>query len=154
MLSEAFDEGDYNVVADMAARYYSVVLTDCGTGIVHSVMRPTLQRASGLVIVSGGSVDEARLASETLTWLEANGYGDLVRNSIVALNTTTQATNLVKIDEIEQHFKTRVRDVVRIPYDPALAAGSVIKFNQLHRHTREAARELAALVVDGLNNPI
>jgi MinD-like ATPase involved in chromosome partitioning or flagellar assembly len=153
MLSEAFDEGDYNVVADMAARYYSVVLTDCGTGIVHSVMRPTLQRASGLVIVSGGSVDEARLASETLTWLEANGYGDLVRNSIVALNTATQATNLVKIDEIEQHFKTRVRDVVRIPYDPALAAGSVIKFNQLHRHTREAARELAALVVDGLNNP-
>jgi MinD-like ATPase involved in chromosome partitioning or flagellar assembly len=154
MLSEAFDEGDYNVVADMAARYYSVVLTDCGTGIVHSVMRPTLQRASGLVIVSGGSVDEARLASETLTWLEANGYGDLVRNSIVALNTATQATNLVKIDEIEQHFKTRVRDVVRIPYDPALAAGSVIKFNQLNRHTREAARELAALVVDGLNNPI
>jgi MinD-like ATPase involved in chromosome partitioning or flagellar assembly len=154
MLSEAFDEGDYNVVADMAARYYSVVLTDCGTGIVHSVMRPTLQRASGLVIVSGGSVDEARLASETLTWLEANGYGDLVRNSIVALNTATQATNLVKIDEIEQHFKSRVRNVVRIPYDPALAAGSVIKFQQLKPHTREAARELAALVVDGLNNPI
>lgn len=151
MLSEAFDEGDYNVVADMAARYYSIVLTDCGTGIVHSVMRPTLQRASGLVIVSGGSVDEARLASETLTWLEANGYGDLVRNSIVALNTATQATNLVKIDEIEQHFKTRVRDVVRIPYDPALAAGSVIKFKQLKAHTREAARELAALVVDGLS---
>ena len=151
MLSEAFDEGDYNVVADMAARYYSIVLTDCGTGIVHSVMRPTLQRASGLVIVSGGSVDEARLASETLTWLEANGYGDLVRNSVVALSTATQATNLVKIDEIEQHFKTRVRDVVRIPYDPALAAGSVIKFKQLKAHTREAARELAALVVDGLS---
>ncbi|MFM5951519.1 MAG: MinD/ParA family protein, partial [Micrococcales bacterium] len=104
-------------------------------------------------------VSEASLASstdppETITWLEANGYGDLVRNSIVALNTATQATNLVKIDEIEQHFKTRVRDVVRIPYDPALAAGSVIKFNQLKPHTREAARELAALVVDGLNNPI
>lgn len=154
MLSEAFDEGDYNVVADMAARYYSIVLTDCGTGIVHSVMRPTLQRANGLVIVSGGSVDEARLASETLTWLEANGYGDLVRNSVVALNTATQGTNLVKLDEIEQHFQTRVRHVVRIPYDPALAAGSVIKFDQLKKGTRDAARELAALVVDGLNNPI
>ncbi|MFM6979915.1 MAG: MinD/ParA family protein [Micrococcales bacterium] len=150
MLSEAFDEGDYNVVADMAARYYSIVLTDCGTGIVHSVMRPTLQRASGLVIVSGGSVDEARLASETLTWLEANGYGDLVRNSVVALNTATQATQLVKLDEIEQHFKTRVRAVVRIPYDRALAAGSVIRFKDLDKNTRAAARELAALVVDGL----
>ncbi|MEO0049147.1 MAG: hypothetical protein RL556_479 [Actinomycetota bacterium] len=150
MLSEAFDEGDYNVVADMAARYYSLVLTDCGTGIVHSVMRPTLQRASSLVIVSGGSVDEARLASETLTWLEANGYGDLVKNSIVALNTATQATQLVKLDEIEQHFRTRVRDVVRIPYDKALAAGSVIKFTDLDKNTQAAARELAALVVDGL----
>ena len=152
MLSEAFDEGDYNVVADMAARYYSVVLTDCGTGIVHSVMRPTLQRASTLGVVSGGSVDEARLASETLTWLEANGYGDLVRNAVVALNTATQGTQLVKLDEIEQHFKTRVRNVVRIPYDPALAAGSVIKFKELKWQTREAARELAALVVDSLNN--
>ncbi len=154
MLSEAFDEGDYNVVADMAARYYSIVLTDCGTGIVHSVMRPTLQRANGLVIVSGGSVDEARLASETLTWLEANGYGDLVRNAIVALNTATQGTNIVKLDEIEQHFKTRVRHVVRIPYDPSLSAGSVIKFKELKEDTQNAARELAALVVDGLNNPI
>ncbi len=153
MLSEAFNEGDYNVVADMAARYYSVVLTDCGTGIVHSVMRPTLQRANGLVIVSGGSVDEARLASETLTWLEANGYGDLVRNAVVALNTATQATQLVKLDEIEQHFKTRVRAVVKIPYDDALAAGSVIKFTELKKGTQQAARELAALVVDGLNNP-
>jgi len=152
MLSEAFDEGDYNVVADMAARYYSVILTDCGTGIVHSVMRPTLQRANGLVIVSGGSVDEARLASETLTWLEANGYGDLVRKSVVALNTATQGTNLVKLDEIESHFKSRVRAVVKIPYDPALAAGSVIKFDQLHKNTKAAARELAALVVEGLVN--
>ena len=87
LLSEAFDENDYNVVADLAARFYSVVLTDCGTGIVHSVMRATLQRADSIVVVSGGSVDEARLASETLTWLEANGYGELVRNAVVALNT-------------------------------------------------------------------
>ncbi len=79
LLSEAFDENDYNVVADLAARFYSIVLTDCGTGIVHSVMRATLQRADSVVIVSGGSVDEARLASETLTWLEANGYGELVQ---------------------------------------------------------------------------
>jgi MinD-like ATPase involved in chromosome partitioning or flagellar assembly len=154
MLSEAFNEGDYNVVADMAARYYSLVITDCGTGIVHSVMRPTLQRASTLVIVSGGSVDEARLASETLTWLEANGFGELVRNSVVALNTATQATLLVKLDEIEQHFKTRVRSVVRIPYDAALAAGSVIKFNELNKQTREAARELASEVVGSIISPL
>jgi len=150
LLSEAFDENDYNVVADLAARFYSLVLTDCGTGIVHSVMRATLQRADSVVIVSGGSVDEARLASETLTWLEANGYGDLVKNAVVALNTATQGTNLVKLEEIEAHFRSRVREIVRIPYDPQLAAGSVIDYAALKPLTRNSARELAALVMDGL----
>jgi len=150
LLSEAFDEDDYNVVADQAARFYSIVLTDCGTGVVHSVMKPTLERADGLVIVSGGSIDEARLASETLTWLEANGWGDLVKNSVVALNTATQGTNVVKLDEIEEHFLSRVRDVVRIPYDPLLAAGSVVEWEKLSPLTRDSVRELAALVVEGI----
>lgn len=150
MISQAFDDGDYNVVADITSRYYSVVLTDCGTGIVHSVMQAVLDRADGLVIVSGGSVDEARLASETLTWLEANGYGDLAKNSVVALNTATFGTEIVKLDEIESHFLTRTRAVVRIPYDPKLAAGAEISFDNLHPATQKAARELAALVADGL----
>lgn len=150
LLSEAFDANDYNVVADVVARHYSIVLTDCGTGVVHSVMRAILQRADAVVVVSGGSVDEARLASETLTWLEANNYGGLVRNAIVALNTSTQGTNLVKLGEIEAHFTSRVREVVRIPYDPELAAGSVVRFGSLKPFTRESARDLAALVMDGL----
>lgn len=150
MLSEAFDDDDYNVVAGLAARYYSLVLTDCGTGIVHSVMRATLQRADSIVVVSGGSVDEARLASETLTWLEANGFGELVRNAVVAINLATQGTHLVKVDEIEAHFQSRVREIVRIPYDPQLAAGSVVNWHELRPVTQHAARELAALVVEGL----
>ena len=149
-VSEAFGANDYNIVADLASRYYAIALTDCGTGIIHSVMSATLQRANGLVLVSGGSFDEARLAAETLTWLETNGYTELVRNSVVALNTATQGTNLVKITEIEDHFKSRVRETVRIPYDPMLAAGTYIDFKKLKPETQEAARRLASLVVDGL----
>lgn len=149
-LAEAFDEYDYNVVADVASRYYSIILTDCGTGIVHSVMKPILARANSLVIVSGGSIDEARLASETLSWLESNGYADVVRNSVVALNTATQGTMLVKLDEIENHFRSRVREVVRIPYDSHIAAGSVITWSKLNKITRDSAELLAALVVEGM----
>ena len=69
---------------------------------------------------------------------------------MVALNTATYGTQLVKLDEIENHFKTRVSAVVSVPYDPMLAAGAVIKFDKLHPATRQAARDLAALVVDGL----
>ena len=149
-MSEAFSDRDYNDVASLAAHYYSIVLTDTGTGIVHSVMGATLDLADQLVVVSGLSVDEARLASETLTWLETNGYAEQVRSAIVVLNTARPGTPLVQLDELETHFRTRVRAVVRVPYDPHIAAGSAITLPRSAPETRLAARELAATVVEGL----
>lgn len=73
-----------------------------------------------------------------------------MRESIVAINTATQGTNLVKLEEIEAHFASRVREIVRIPYDDLLAAGSVISWKELRPLTRHAARELAALIAQGM----
>ncbi|WP_187614881.1 MULTISPECIES: MinD/ParA family ATP-binding protein [Microbacterium] len=149
-VAEAFSDSDYRDVADVAAHYYSLVLTDTGTGIVHSVMSATLDLADQIVIVSGLSVDEARLASETLTWLETNGYAQQAREAIVVLNQSTPGTPLVRLGELEAHFATRARRVVRVPYDPQIAAGGTIVFANLLPETRKAARELAALLVEGL----
>ncbi|MBS1675162.1 MAG: MinD/ParA family protein, partial [Actinobacteria bacterium] len=149
-VSEAFSDEDYDQVAAVAAHYYSLVLTDTGTGIVHSVMAATLNRANTIVIVAGLSVDEARLASETITWLELNGYADRVRDAVVVLNQSTPGAPMVRLGELEAHFRTRVGSVLRIPYDPQIAAGSAITFSALQPETRRAARELAATVVEGL----
>ena len=151
-VSEAFSDEDYRQVARIAAHYYSVVLTDTGTGIVHSVMGATLDLSDQLVIVAGLSVDEARLASETLTWLETNGFADAVRNAVVVLNQARPGSPVVRPDELEAHFRTRVRDVVRIPYDPMIGAGSTISYRELQPATRAAARELAAKVIEGLRS--
>ncbi len=153
-VSEAFSDDDYRQVADVAAHYYSIVLTDTGTGIVHSVMGATLELADTLVIVAGLSVDEARLASETLTWLETNGYGSRVRDAVVVLNNSRPGAPLVRENELEAHFRSRVRTVIRMPYDPRIAAGSAIVFRDLQPATRQAARELAAAVVEGLRAPV
>lgn len=149
-VAEAFSDSDYRDVATVAAHYYSLVLTDTGTGIVHSVMSATLDLSDQLVIVSGLSVDEARLASETLTWLETNGYTEQARDAIVVLNQSTPGTPLVRLNELQAHFATRVRSVVRVPYDPQIAGGGTIVFANLLPETRTAARELAALLVEGL----
>ncbi|MDE0546733.1 MinD/ParA family protein [Microbacterium sp. C7(2022)] len=151
-VSEAFSDADYRDVASLAAHYYSIVLTDTGTGIVHSVMEATLDAADQLVIVAGLSVDEARLASETLTWLETNGYAAAVRNAVVVINSARPGSPVVRLEELEAHFKTRVRAVQRMPYDPHIAAGSAISFRDLQAETRLAARELAATVVEGLRS--
>ena len=39
---------------------------------------------------------------------------------------------------------------IRMPYDPHIASGSAIAFRDLQSETREAARRLAATVVEGL----
>ncbi|WP_081998434.1 MinD/ParA family ATP-binding protein [Sinomonas humi] len=150
MVAHAFDDGDYRAVTDVLGRYYSIVLTDSGTGMVHSVMKGTLEKADAVVLVSGGSVDEARLASETLTWLEAHGREDLVKKAIVVINLGAGEGTRVDVDEIEEHFRTRVAHVLRIPHDRHLAEGSQIEFGKLRQPTRAAATELAALVVDEL----
>ncbi len=86
-------------------------------------MSATLDLADQIVIVSGLSVDEARLASETLTWLETNGYAEQARDAIVVLNQSTPGTPLVRLNELQAHFATRARSVVRVPYDPQIAGG-------------------------------
>lgn len=149
-VAHAFDDADYRAVTDILGRYYSIVLTDSGTGMVHSVMKGTLEKADAVVLVSGGSVDEARLASETLSWLEAHGRQDLVAKATVVINMAAGNRTLVNIDEIEEHFLSRVKNVVRIPHDRHLAEGSRIRLGQLKPATRAAAVELAALVVDEL----
>jgi len=149
-IAEAFSDDDYRDVADVAAHYYSLVLTDTGTGIVHSVMAATLDLADQIVIVSGLSVDEARLASETLTWLESNGYAEQAREAIIVLNQSNPGAPLVRLNELEAHFRTRAKKVVRMPYDAHIAGGGTIVFSSLQPETRVAARELAALLVEGL----
>ncbi len=151
-VAQAFDDADYRAVTDILSKYYSIVLTDSGTGMVHSVMKGTLEKADAVVLVSGGSVDEARLASETLSWLEAHGRHDLVANAIVVVNMSGGDTQ-VDIAQIEEHFKSRVRNVLRIPYDRHLAEGSRVELDKLRPATRLAVKELAALVVTELQRP-
>jgi MinD-like ATPase involved in chromosome partitioning or flagellar assembly len=151
-VAQAFDDTDYRAVTDVLSRYYSIVLTDSGTGMVHSVMKGTLEKADSVVLVSGGSVDEARLASETLSWLEAHGRQDLLAKAIVVINLSSGNGTQVDVSQIEQHFRSRVKTVLRIPYDRHLAEGSRIELGKLNPATRRAVTELAALVVDQLGS--
>jgi hypothetical protein len=40
--------------------------------------------------------------------------------------------------------------VLRIPYDPQIAGGGAIDFASLQPATRQAAREIAATLIEGL----
>lgn len=160
-VSEAFSAEDYARAVEVLERFYSVVLTDCGTGMLHSAMSSVIDKADVLVVISSGSVDGARSASATLDWLDAHGHQDLVRNSIAVINgvrpgagrlgrkSGEKGTAKVDLTKVTDHFARRCRTVCQVPFDPHLGEGAEISLDRLREETRESLLELAAVVADG-----
>jgi MinD-like ATPase involved in chromosome partitioning or flagellar assembly len=151
-VSVAFSDQDYEDVSQVLEHYYSICITDCGTGLLHSAMAGVLRLADQIVLVSSPSVDGARSASATLDWLQAHGYGDLVRDGVVALAVVRpRGKSTIDLERLEQHFATRCRAVVRVPYDAHLEEGAEVELNQLSKATADAYLALAAEVGDGFS---
>jgi MinD-like ATPase involved in chromosome partitioning or flagellar assembly len=149
-VSEAFSSDDYTRTLEVLERFYSLVLTDCGTGLMHSAMAAVLAKADALIVVSSGSVDGARSASATLDWLDAHGHQELVRNSIAVINAVRpRSGSKVDMTKVVDHFNRRCRAVLQLPFDPHLEEGAEINLEQLKPATREALIELAAVVAAG-----
>ncbi|GAA1780886.1 hypothetical protein GCM10009834_45410 [Streptomonospora arabica] len=145
-VSEAFSEEDYREVSWLLEHYYSICLTDCGTGLLHSAMRGVLGLADQIVLVSSASVDGARSASATLDWLEAHRYGSLVRGAVVVLSMVRTGKSSVDLERLEQHFASRCRAVARVPWDAHLEEGAEVDLERLAPITRDAYLQLAATV--------
>ncbi|WP_342746233.1 MinD/ParA family ATP-binding protein [Rhodococcoides kyotonense] len=146
--SEMFGEQDYRSVIEMLQVYYNLILTDCGTGIMHSAMNGVLQLANALVLVSSPAVDGARSAAATLDWLQLHGYGHLVERTVVVISSVRPGSSAVDMNLLTQHFLERCRAVLVVPFDEHLAEGAVVDLNLLRPQTRAAFVELAAMVAD------
>jgi MinD-like ATPase involved in chromosome partitioning or flagellar assembly len=151
MISVAFSDDDYCEVAGVLEHFYSICITDCGTGLLHSAMTGVLRLADQIVLISSPSVDGARSPSATLDWLAAHSYGDLVRNAVVVLSAVRpRSRSTLDLNRLEEHFAGRCRAVTKIPYDAHLEEGAEVELEQLSRPTADAYLALAAIVGDGL----
>jgi MinD-like ATPase involved in chromosome partitioning or flagellar assembly len=151
-VSEAFSDLDYLRTMGLLELFYNIVLTDCGTGLMHSAMKGVLDQADSLVLVSSGSVDGAQTSAATLDWLDAHGYRDLVAKSVAVINSVRPGSGKVDLDKLAAHFAQRCRAVVRIPFDTHLEEGAEIELDKLAPDTRLALLELAATVADDFPN--
>ena len=151
--AEAFSEADYRGALDVLEHFYSIILTDCGTGLTHSAMRGVLDTANTLVLVASPALDGAQSAAATIDWLDAQGYSALVQRTVVVISCARPGVGAVNMDQLVEHFAARTRTVVVIPFDQHLAEGSEVDLDRLHPATRNAFMELAALVADDFATP-
>ncbi|MFD8986422.1 MinD/ParA family protein, partial [Streptomyces sp. NPDC059564] len=147
-VSTTFNDEDYRRVIETLGRQYPIILTDSGTGLLYSAMRGVLDLADQLIIISTPSVDGASSASTTLDWLSAHGYADLVSRSLTVISGVRETAKMIKVEDIVQHFETRCRGVVVVPFDEHLAAGAEVDLDLMRPKTREAYFNLSALVAE------
>ncbi|MCX4735173.1 SCO5717 family growth-regulating ATPase [Streptomyces sp. NBC_01363] len=147
-VSTTFNDEDYRRAIDVLGKQYPIILTDSGTGLLYSAMRGVLDLADQLIIISTPSVDGASSASTTLDWLSAHGYADLVQRSITVISGVRETGKMIKVDDIVQHFETRCRGVVVVPFDEHLSAGAEVDLDMMRPKTREAYFNLSAMVAE------
>ncbi|MBF6333395.1 AAA family ATPase [Nocardia transvalensis] len=147
-VSEAFSEDDYRRAIAILQQFYNIILTDCGTGLMHSAMKGVLDMASSLILVTSPAIDGARSASATLDWLEHHGYGKLVERTVVVVNASRRGASTVDLDQLRKLFLDRTRAVQVVPFDDHLAEGAEIDLELVGKPTRRALLELAAMVAD------
>ncbi|WP_328512188.1 SCO5717 family growth-regulating ATPase [Streptomyces sp. NBC_00376] len=147
-VSTTFNDEDYRRAIDVLGKQYPIILTDSGTGLLYSAMRGVLDLADQLIIISTPSVDGASSASTTLDWLSAHGYAELVQRSITVISGVRETGKMIKVDDIVQHFETRCRGVVVVPFDEHLSAGAEVDLDMMRPKTREAYFNLSAMVAE------
>ncbi|GAA5159458.1 MinD/ParA family protein [Pseudonocardia eucalypti] len=146
-MSEAFSRQEYEQICAVLARFYNIIITDSGTGLVHSAMEGTLALADSLVVVGAPTVDGSSRASKTLDWLVAHGYAEMVADAVVVLCCDRVSPEIDR-ERVRAHFLGRTRAVVEIPYDPHLATGGRVDLAAMREESKHAFLELGALIAD------
>ena len=148
-VSDSLTAEEYLRIRKLISGYYSVALTDCGTGVTHNAMSGILQSADNLIIAAGYAVSGAKRARSTLLWLAEHGYEELAKNAIVVITDKDEVSSRVDKDAIEEHLSGICRQLIAVPHDRGVADGDLVTLDVLKPETRRAYKEIAAAIVDG-----
>jgi MinD-like ATPase involved in chromosome partitioning or flagellar assembly len=144
------DGNDVEQAVALLGRYFALVCLDTAAGAPAPATESALRLADQVIIVSTPSLDAARVASATLDWIE-HRHAPLAASAVVVLNGIRPGRRRAGVDlgRIEEHFASRCRSCVRIPWDPHLGIGTEVEFDDLRPATREAFLELAGEIGSG-----
>jgi MinD-like ATPase involved in chromosome partitioning or flagellar assembly len=129
-------------------KHYSVVLVDCVKAINSSVMDAVLPEARALVVVSGTSIDSVRKTRTTLEWLSNNGYRQLLKSTVLAVNYTEPAKLDGVVTKEFESLSARVAATVVLPFDRHVHEGTELGLDRLSKESRRSYLQLAAMLGD------
>jgi len=145
-----FGAVEFTRVRYVLARFYGVTVVDTGNNVRAGNWQAAVDTADQLLVVSTYQRDSAVTASWTLDHLYATGRGHLADRAVTVLSAATPSTDRRTRAELREHFATRTRAVVEVPYDPVIADGNHLDLTALRPGTRDAWLHATAALTDGL----
>ena len=132
-------------------KYYRVVLMDSGNDESDPMWKRMINHTDQLVVATTTRNDHAeagRLLLEALARRDLAG-ATLAQNAVVIVSQADPGAKPTAITRITNGFQGLVREVVTIPYDPAMVGGR-LSFTALRPMTQRAWLRAEAAVARGL----
>lgn len=144
---------DVKAIHRVASRYYRMLVMDSGNNREAGNWLAMLELADSLVIPCTDVEDSAETGALIIDALHAQGtpHGlQLAKNAVAVVSQKTNSKEgRAEAQRMREGWEGLVREVVAIPYDPALRSG-VIHFDSLRPATQRAWLRAAAAVARGL----
>jgi MinD-like ATPase involved in chromosome partitioning or flagellar assembly len=127
---------DFNSIHQLMMRFYRVILIDTGNNMRAENWLAAADAADLLVVTSTVREDTGYSGLWMLDALQDAGYQNLKYKTVTVLSDPSSTVDTKLAADLVDVYQQRTRGVYRVPYDPALVAGSVLPYAQLSEATR------------------
>jgi MinD-like ATPase involved in chromosome partitioning or flagellar assembly len=126
---------DFNAIHSLLERFYRLILVDTGNNMRAENWLAAADAADLLVVTSTIREDTGYSGLWMLDALQDAGYQNLKYKTVTVLSDPSAQVDNKLADDLIEVYQQRTRSVYRVPYDPALVAGSVLPYHQLSQAT-------------------
>jgi MinD-like ATPase involved in chromosome partitioning or flagellar assembly len=141
---------EVDVLHRVVSKYFRLVLMDSGNNHRSAEWNRMIDHADQLVVPTTNEEDRVEAARLTLQGLDLKGErsAGLAASAVVVVSERQEGEAKLS-QETAEMFRPYVREVVVVPFDPALKSGQ-IRYGALRPTTRRAWLRAAAAVARGL----
>lgn len=129
---------DFDAVHKLLERFYRVILVDTGNNMRAENWLAAAGAADLLVVTSTVREDTGYSGLWMLDALQDAGYQGLRYKTLTVLSDPSAQVDTKLADDLVDVYRQRTRGVFRVPYDPALVAGSVVPYARLSQQTQRS----------------
>jgi len=150
--AQRFTQDDVDTIHSVAAKFYRLIIIDSGNDESDPLWRQMIDHTDQLVVATTTSDEKAEAGALLLEDLEKTGNQgqQLADNAVVVVSQAEANAKAADLQYIAKGFESLAREVVTVPYDPAMVDGH-LRYDALRDNTQRAWLRAAAAVADGLN---